>query len=201
MTKADRQRRALEAVAYHEAGHAVVALELRRGFRYATIVPETTSLGHLKPTKTPASFRPDINTDRRTSARIEREVLIGLAGLVAEGIHRGRRNHGGASSDCRQVSNLASYHYGYGEVLTKWIDYMLARTEALVGSPPNWVKVEALAKQLIIHRRLGVKRVREVCELAIKDTERIDELSRMAMDKMDKGEEEQEKDLREMGID
>ena len=197
MTKAERQRRTLEATAYHEAGHAVVALDLRRAVRYLTIVPEGGSLGHVANAKPPASFQPDLNSDRKTGAWIEREVMIGLAGLVAEGIFRGRHNHIGASSDLHKVSLLASYHYGDGEVLTKWVDYMLASTKARVGAPRIWIQVEAIAAELMLHGRLGAKRIREVCKQALSNRDRYEELVRISMAK---SEEKRKKAFEKMGI-
>jgi hypothetical protein len=172
-SRADRERRALECTAYHEAGHAVASLELRRGVREVSIVPAESSLGHMRNTKTPASFRPDINTDSRTSAWIEREVLIGLAGMAAEARFAGRRNHVGASGDYNTVSNLASHHYGYGKVLTKYLDYMIARAEAFVATPHHWVQIEDLAAALMVHRLMKPRAIREVCRAAIQDGKRI----------------------------
>ncbi len=41
------RRKPAEATAHHEGGHAVVAWRLAIPFRYATIVPEEESLGHV----------------------------------------------------------------------------------------------------------------------------------------------------------
>ena len=85
-------KRRLEALAHHEAGHAVAAVELRRAINYVTIIPENDSLGHC-------SFPDPKFDDRRLAAWIEREVLIGLCGGAAEAKLIGRRNHRGAMGD------------------------------------------------------------------------------------------------------
>jgi hypothetical protein len=51
----------LQATAYHEAGHAVVALLLGLKFRHVTIEPDSDSLGHLKCDRHPKWFNPKID--------------------------------------------------------------------------------------------------------------------------------------------
>lgn len=86
-------------VAYHEAGHAVVALWLRR--RAGTISIEADdakgSAGHvcLPPIKSFSEWEFEPEKYRRF---IEREILIALAGPEAEFILTGRRNLVGAGA-------------------------------------------------------------------------------------------------------
>ena len=68
----DKER---EATAYHEAGHAVMALALGRPVASVSIVPDQQYLGLCAFGK--AVFRPSEDW-------IEREALIALAGLAAE---------------------------------------------------------------------------------------------------------------------
>lgn len=176
-TKAERERRALESTAYHEAGHAVAAIESRRAILLLTIVPTDESHGHMLKTKTPDWVRPDINEDRRTTAWLEREILLGLAGPAAEARFTGRRNHVGASSDYKSVVNLASHLYGFGKVLQTYVDYMVARAEAFVAAPLHWVQIEYLAAALMEHRTLKPKAIREACRAAKDDLPRFRVLS------------------------
>lgn len=180
-SKSDRAHLALEQTAYHEAGHAVAALALNRAIRELSIVPTENSLGHLKNTKAPDSFRPDINVDNRTTTWIEREVLIGLAGPAAEARHVGRYNHLAAAGDHKMVANLASHHHGFGKVLTKYLDYMAARAEAFVAAPNHWVQIEDLAAALLIHQFMKPKAIREVCRAAMCNGPRILALAKSQM--------------------
>jgi ATP-dependent Zn protease len=69
-----------EATAYHEAGHAVVALALDRPVVKVSILADRDRLGICFFGK--AVFRPSEDW-------LEREMLIALAGLAAEARHTG----------------------------------------------------------------------------------------------------------------
>ena len=111
-------------------GHAIAAFELRRAIRHISVVPKDDSLGHVVRTAPPKSIRPDVYQDQRTMLWVEREVVIAFAGMAAEGHFVGRYNHVGASSDFKAAVDLASHFMGLDEVLTKYLDYMLARTKS-----------------------------------------------------------------------
>ena len=89
--------------AYHEAGHAVVAMLKGRRFRHATIVPDDGdgSLGHVH-FRLSRAFSPDnwsagnwVLDDGRKAKRLDDEVCILVAGMAAEAIYTGRRNSRG----------------------------------------------------------------------------------------------------------
>ena len=62
MTKSEREIAKLRARAYHEAGHAVIALDMRRGVRLVSIISDEGrgSLGHCQNDRLPNWFNPDI---------------------------------------------------------------------------------------------------------------------------------------------
>jgi hypothetical protein len=126
----------------------------------------------------PESIRPDINDDSRTRKWIDREIMVALAGVLAEAKFTGRRDHIGASGDYSQAIDLGSHFYGYDEVLTTYIDFMLALTRAKVEHPYQWIQIEALAAALIEHRHIGARKAREICGQAYRNRARRDELSR-----------------------
>ena len=64
------------ATAYHEAGHAVLALYLGRSIHRVSILPNQSSLGQCDIQK--GSFRP-------SKDQLETEILILLGGVAAEG--------------------------------------------------------------------------------------------------------------------
>src|SRR5882672_2653137 len=70
--------------AYHEAGHAFVAIALGLPFRYVTVEPTATSLGHVMHLRFAKSFRLDLNCDLRTRDLVERYAMCGLAGFAAQ---------------------------------------------------------------------------------------------------------------------
>ena len=94
-----------EAVAYHEAGHAVVALVLGRPVQRVTILAEGERLGTCEFGK--AVFRPSEDW-------LEREALIALGGLAAEARWTGNYAMDGAAKDRQYVASLARQRTGEG---------------------------------------------------------------------------------------
>ena len=82
-------RRSAERVAYHEAGHAVAAIALRRAVKLVSIVPRGDTNGRTVKQKLPSTFRP--GHDARTSRFVERDIMISLAGPVAQEKFQGHR--------------------------------------------------------------------------------------------------------------
>ena len=87
------------ATAYHEAGHAVVALALGRPVQRVSIQPNHLRLGQCEIKK--GSFRPSKDL-------LETEILILLGGLAAEARLTGNYNLAGAAQDLRGVGRYAS---------------------------------------------------------------------------------------------
>src|SRR5688572_7838108 len=84
----------LKATAYHEAGHAVASIALRRPLTEASISPsdEQNTLGHCSHPPHPPSFQPDIEVTTRDRLRIEAACIVFFAGGAAETRFLGRRN-------------------------------------------------------------------------------------------------------------
>src|SRR3989442_12969464 len=79
---------AAEATAFHEAGHAVMALALGRPVACVSVLPTREFLGTCEFGK--AVFRPSEDW-------LEREALVALAGLAAEARRSGEYAWGGAA--------------------------------------------------------------------------------------------------------
>jgi len=127
------------AVAYHEAGHAVVALALGRPVQLVTVLPDKQRLGRCEFGK---------GKTKPTDDWLEREVLIALAGLAAEARYTGRYDWGGAQQDLRGVEQLASLRAGtkHWERLSR---RLLAKVEHLLEQPGHWRAVELIAAELV----------------------------------------------------
>src|SRR5882762_5398168 len=92
-----------EGTAYHEAGHAVVALALGRTVHRVTILPEREHLGQCEFRK--GGLRPSEDW-------LEREILIALGGIAAEARHTGVYAWDGAARDRQYVRRLAVQRAG-----------------------------------------------------------------------------------------
>jgi ATP-dependent Zn protease len=129
-----------EATAYHEAGHAVIALALGRPVHRVTILADRDRLGTCAFGK--AVFRPSEDW-------LEREALIALAGLAAEARFTGVYALDGAAKDRQYVAGLARQRAGAAGKAERLERRLLSKVEYLLGREENWRAVERLAAELL----------------------------------------------------
>jgi ATP-dependent Zn protease len=127
------------ATAYHEAGHAVVALAVGRPVHKVSIRPKADWLGRCE-------FRKPLV--RPSDDWLEDEILIALAGLAAEARHTGTYDRDAAGRDLRYVRKLAAQRASE-RALDRFERRMLAKTENLLADDANWEAVEAIAAELL----------------------------------------------------
>jgi ATP-dependent Zn protease len=114
------------ATAYHEAGHAVMALALDRPVQRVSVRPNQRHLGHCEFGK---------GVVRPSEDWLEREILISLGGVAAEAIHTGDYAWGAAERDLRYVRDLAVRRAGERQVerlerrLLRKAEHMLSQAE------------------------------------------------------------------------
>src|SRR5882724_1470371 len=125
-----------EATAYHEAGHAVVALALGRQVHQVSILPNRDRLGVCEFRK--PSFRP-------TEDWVEREILISLGGIAAEARHTGIHAWESAGRDFQYVEELAVQRAGERRA-QRYILRMLSKAEHLIAQDDNWHAIELIAR-------------------------------------------------------
>jgi ATP-dependent Zn protease len=127
------------ATAYHEAGHAVVALILGRPVQRVSVQPDRRHAGHCAFGK--GVFRPSEDW-------LEREILIALGGIAAEARHTGAYAWGGAARDQQYVEQLAVQRAGErrAERLQR---RLLAKAEHLLAQQAHWRAVELIAAELL----------------------------------------------------
>ena len=121
-------KRDLTPTAFHEAGHAVMATVLRKGWREVSIEPDEDAFGRTYMAKLGERFRPDIEVSTRTRNIIEREVMIFLAGPEAERFKTGRRNDVGARHDYECVGVLLGYAASDQDELDAYREWLRCRT-------------------------------------------------------------------------
>jgi ATP-dependent Zn protease len=129
-----------EIVAYHEAGHAVVALALGRPVQRVSILPDRERLGTCHFGK--AVFRPSEDW-------LEREALIALGGLAAEARFTGVYALDGAARDRRYVAELALQRTGDARKAERLERRLLSKTEYLLAREENWRAVARIAAELV----------------------------------------------------
>jgi ATP-dependent Zn protease len=127
------------ATAYHEAGHAVVALALGRPVHKVSIRPKADWLGRCE-------FRKGIV--RPSDDWLEDEILIALGGMAAEAQHTGTYDRDAAGRDLRYVRRLALNRVSERS-LERFERRMLAKTENLLADAGHWAAVELIAAELL----------------------------------------------------
>ena len=132
-----------EATAYHEAGHAVMALTLGRPVAYVSILPGRAFLGTCEFGK--AVFRPSEDW-------LEREMLIALAGAAAEARRTGEYAWDAAARDRTYAEELALQRAGAARQAERLLRRSLSKAEYLLSREDAWRAVERLAAELM---RLG----------------------------------------------
>lgn len=70
----------VEATAYHEAGHAVVTLALRRKVYSVTIIPDATTHGRVHHESPLRGIRLEFDGSSRARLRAEEAIMISLGG-------------------------------------------------------------------------------------------------------------------------
>ena len=133
----------LVATAYHEAGHAVVALALGRPVHRVSVRAVMDRLGQCEFKK---------GRHQPTDDWVEDEILISLAGLAAEARATGVYERGGAARDLRFARTLMLQRASERS-LDRYERRMLAKVENLLADDGVWRAVELIAAELL---KLGV---------------------------------------------
>jgi hypothetical protein len=111
----------------------------------------------------PVTFQPDVNKDRRTRERVEREVMIGMGALAAEQILRGRSSwNGGGSNDVQKAFDIASYIFCDADEVSAFVKWLYLRTLSLLRAEWHWRGVQAIAAALLARHTISGKRAREL---------------------------------------
>jgi hypothetical protein len=151
----------LNATAYHEAGHAVMALALGRPIHRVTVVPNQNYLGACQIQK--GRFKP-------TQDWLEDEILILFAGMVAEAQVTGRYCPTGASQDLRGIRRYALMRAGGERQVERLERRLLDKTEHLLADAATWLAVQSIAAELLKSETISGRAARHFFELAEQQT-------------------------------
>lgn len=155
----------LIATAFHEAGHAVMAIMLGRSVEKVTITPkrmpvEGIRLGVCK-----------IQKGKTKASRdwMEDEILILLAGMVAEESVTGRYCESGAASDLRIVRGLLRNRPGSERQLAKIEKRLLEKTAYLLDDDEHRQAIESIAKELLMKTTISGRAARHFYNMSVAD--------------------------------
>jgi ATP-dependent Zn protease len=143
-----------ETTAYHEAGHAVVALALGRPVQRVSVLPDRVHLGQCEFRK--GEFRP-------TEDWLEREMLIALAGIAAEARHTDNYAWEGAGRDLQYVRLLAVQRAGESRA-ERLERRLLSKVEHLLAQEGHWRAVELIAAELLRRGAISGRAARHLFE-------------------------------------
>ena len=128
------------ATAYHEAGHAVMALALGRPVQRVSVLPNHLRLGQCEIKK--GSFKP-------TDDALEARILILLGGPAAEARHTGKYCWAGAAQDLRGVRSLTQMRAASERQVERLERRMLDKAEHILDQPGMWEAVVQIADELL----------------------------------------------------
>jgi ATP-dependent Zn protease len=148
-----------EVTAYHEAGHAVIALALGRTVHKVSVLPNQLRLGECRFGKGNA---------RATDDWLEREILIALGGMAAEARFTGTYATDEAKEDLRFVRRLALERKS-DRAVERYEQRMLGKVEYMLAEEGTWKAVESIAAELMKHGTISGRAARHLFELATKD--------------------------------
>jgi ATP-dependent Zn protease len=150
-----------EATAYHEAGHAVVALVLGRPVEKVTIRENTLRLGQVQ-----------MSNRRGTPIKDEIEVqaLILLAGVVSEARRTGEYNWRGAQQDMQGVRRLARFRASTEKQEERLQQRWLDKAEYLLDDEPTWRAITEVARELLEKKSLSGRAVAQILEICTRDS-------------------------------
>ena len=150
-----------EATAYHEAGHAIVALVLGRPIERVTIQGNALRLGQVQ-----------MSNRRGTPIKDEVEVqaLILLAGVVSEARRTGVYNWRGAQQDMQGVRRLARFRASSEKQEERLQQRWLDKAEYLLDDEPTWQAVTEVARVLLEKKSLSGRAVAQILEICTRES-------------------------------
>jgi hypothetical protein len=136
-----------EAIAYHEAGHAVISMKLGYKCLYVTIIPDGSRLGHV-------CCEDPLITGR--DSKIEDTLKLLAAASLAEGQHLGCSTWGDADDRVRAKNLALLVTNSDTERAEALINDMIGEARKLVEQ--HWSDIEALATRLLAKGRVNLSK-------------------------------------------
>ncbi|MDA0658689.1 MAG: cell division protein FtsH [Planctomycetota bacterium] len=156
----------LTATAFHEAGHAVMAVSLGRPVQKVSISPAQlhsggTRLGVCELQK---------GRVRASKDAVEDEILILFAGMVAESQFTGSYCHRGAARDLTAIRRLMQARASNERQMMRQERRLLDKTEYLLNDDGYRRAVELIARQLVEKTTMSGRAVRHLFEQSVQES-------------------------------
>ena len=157
-------------IAYHEAGHAVMAYYVHRPIRHVSIIAGEDDLGHMLEGKGPDLRKAENTMSLKIIDQLEDCAMISWGGDAAEYILTKKKKYRpGSSADIHNVVEYLSRICTEPEALGAYVNWLWYCTRNILRDEHQWAAVEALAAELIKRRYIGGTRARQIIKKAEED--------------------------------
>jgi hypothetical protein len=153
------------ATAWHEAGHAVMAVSLGRSIEKVTISPARLQTGGSRL----GICKIQKGRSKASNDRLEEDVMILLAGMVAESRFTGRYCTDGAAQDLSFVERLLSKRASNERQLERLTRRMLDKTEHILTDEGHAKAIQFIAEELIRKVTISGRAVRHFFQQAMRE--------------------------------
>lgn len=151
------------STAYHEAGHAVMALVVGRPVEKVTISPGQLVAGGRRL----GACKIQKGRTKPSKDAVEASVLILLAGMVAESRVTGRYDQQGAAQDLFMVKDLLTANRARTEKqFQKLARRMIDKTEHILREPGPTKAIQLVAAALLENETISGRAARHLFETA-----------------------------------
>lgn len=150
------------ATAYHEAGHAVMAMSVGRSIQKVTIAPGKLQFGGSRL----GTCEIKKGRSKGSKDQLEDDVLVLLAGMVSESRFTGAYCPAGASQDLREVSARLCTRAASQRQHETLLKRMLSKTEHILNDEANIEAIRAITKELLDKTTISGRAVKHHFEMA-----------------------------------
>jgi ATP-dependent Zn protease len=147
-----RVSKKIKTIAYHEAGHVIVAVALKVPFERVSIVPADGALGCVKYCRELSPFGEWTSQD---TAYARKMVVVLMAGMAAEERYNGKYNTGNVFED-RFDADALSLRLATGDHNT-YLTKAYKRAQRVLEK--EWHKVDKIAQALLTQMELSSEAV------------------------------------------
>ena len=159
----DEPDQRLLATAWHEAGHALVAAIVGRPIQKVTVAPANLQTGGVRL----GAVKFQKGRSKSTNDWLEDEVLILLAGMVAESKFTGQYCESGARQDLRAVRNLIDKRAATERQMEKLERRLLDKVEHLLEQPHHVAALKMIVDELIEKQTIKGRTVQHFVRMAL----------------------------------